>query len=88
MKIYKDFKAKQFFHAALQELDNVLMGETALGNTFSLKENCGGYWKEGDCYVAFDNHSNNLTVEEFSSIDEAKKYAKGILATTKDGQEI
>ena len=44
--------------------------------------------KEDNHWVAFDNYSNSVNIEEFDIEDEAIKYANGILATTKQGYEI
>lgn len=54
----------------------------------------GGYWLESasdapEVWVAYDFTSGNeVFIEEFSDKEEAIKYASGIIATTKSGQEI
>lgn len=48
----------------------------------------GGVWKDGKLWIAFDNWTHNCNVEEFSSEEEAVKFAKGITATTIDGTII
>lgn len=79
-----DIEAKEFFDNAVLELND------NLNDTEFLIKKTGGLWydKNAGCYIAFDNHSNNLFVEEFNDMEEAIKFAKTIMAKTKGGYSI
>lgn len=79
-------KAKEFFEKGMKDWDKTGKYPT---------QRCGGFWREVNpkneidgCWVAFDNHSEELFCEAFSKLSEAMKYANQILAHTSKGTEI
>lgn len=48
----------------------------------------GGYWKNGDDWLAFDNRGGELTIEQFDVLVQAINYAQGRLAITIGGNII
>ncbi len=51
--------------------------------------NIGGIFLEGIVILAFDTtNGNEAFIEEFSNYTEARKYASGEMATTREGVEI
>lgn len=78
----KGLEAKEFFQNAFSELESIARKQPIDEQKF-LNKKIGGYWKDGDYWVAFDNYSNTLNIEEFDIEDEAIKYANGDLALTK-----
>jgi hypothetical protein len=81
MEVLIGNKAKNFLSAVFHNHAEIGVWEHPEENQIS------GYFKNGNCYLAFDSKCD-YTVEEFDNEDEAEKYSKGILAKTKDGNEI
>ena len=87
IKILIGLDAKEFYEKAFAEFDPI-EESCPIEQQKYLNQKIGGYWEELGVWYAFDNYSNNITIEEFDSKDEALKYASGLLATTKDGTQI
>lgn len=47
--------------------------------------NTSGWWETKSCWVAYRYIDGNMKIEEFTNIDEAKKYAHGLPARNSDG---
>lgn len=60
-----------------------------LGNFTGWPANFGGFWAEdGGGWFAFDTTTGECYCEPFSNSTEAKRYARGELATTSEGVKI
>lgn len=85
-KVLAEAEAYEFYREATK--DDVF---TYPDNTY---QSIGGWWEEIDekgkpVWIAYDFTSGNeVFIEDFLDKQEAIKYASGIIATTKSGQEI